>query len=438
MKFTKFFLQNFKGIKNLEIKLDKGKPLALVGLNESGKTSILEGIKLIGQHCKNIQEYHLENGELQKIKPKINFFSENIVLKAYLTNNKKEYELEFIYKFKGDKYIDYEKNFNSSLEEELHDLNFPDILYYDDFIFTVPSKIEFPINPEEYNSLIEDDSSANSLEKKINRQWIFIIQDIFASYKKEKKINDEISFHEAFITFLDNDNRNAFDNNLLDFSEHLNKKIVKQWNSIFKVNSLLKQIVFKCNNFEIGSQNRSFSLKVKSKDDKEYEISERSKGCMWFFSFVIFTEFRKYRNENTIFLLDEPAANLHASAQEKIMSNLNKLSRDCNVIYSTHSPYLIDIENLEDTRIVKNKNSNSETKPADIICSNIGNANDRDDLNTIYNYLDFKLPILFIKDKSKIKEIIDKLKHLKLNYYFEKLKDFLDNYETIKDILKIE
>ncbi len=49
MKYIKFTIKNFKGIPNLTLNLDK-KPdsniTMLVGLNESGKTSILEAIHL--------------------------------------------------------------------------------------------------------------------------------------------------------------------------------------------------------------------------------------------------------------------------------------------------------------------------------------------------------------------------------------------------------
>ena len=49
MKYTKFIIKNYKGIPDVEIDLSK-KPssniFTLVGLNESGKTSLLEAIDL--------------------------------------------------------------------------------------------------------------------------------------------------------------------------------------------------------------------------------------------------------------------------------------------------------------------------------------------------------------------------------------------------------
>ena len=55
MKYTKFGLKNFKGVKEVAIDVNGNeKPMALVGLNESGKTTILEGVEKIAWHCKHI------------------------------------------------------------------------------------------------------------------------------------------------------------------------------------------------------------------------------------------------------------------------------------------------------------------------------------------------------------------------------------------------
>lgn len=89
-------------------------------------------------------------------------------------------------------------------------------------------------------------------------------------------------------------------------------------------------------------------------EGKIFLINERSKGCKWFFSFLLFTEFRKNRTKNILFLLDEPASNLHASAQEKIVQAIQDLSTQAMVIYSTHSAHLINPEWLAGAYVVVN------------------------------------------------------------------------------------
>ncbi|WP_354688015.1 AAA family ATPase [Candidatus Liberibacter africanus] len=73
----------------------------------------------------------------------------------------------------------------------------------------------------------------------------------------------------------------------------------------------------------------------------------------------MFTQFYK-DNSNTLFLFDEPASNLHPSAQQKILENFKYLSQKKNhqIIYSTHSHHLINVHWIEKTHIVKNYSSN--------------------------------------------------------------------------------
>ena len=68
----------------------------------------------------------------------------------------------------------------------------------------------------------------------------------------------------------------------------------------------------------------------------------RSRGFQWFFSFIV--AFSKYEgNPNVIILLDEPGLGLHARAQADFLRFIEeKLSSETQVIYTTHSPFLID------------------------------------------------------------------------------------------------
>ena len=65
--------------------------------------------------------------------------------------------------------------------------------------------------------------------------------------------------------------------------------------------------------------------------------------------------FKKIQEDNTsnyILLLDEPGLNLHASAQADLLRFLQDLSDDYQIIYSTHSPFMISPENLDRVRTV--------------------------------------------------------------------------------------
>ncbi|MBI1894349.1 MAG: AAA family ATPase [Candidatus Rokubacteria bacterium] len=84
-------------------------------------------------------------------------------------------------------------------------------------------------------------------------------------------------------------------------------------------------------------------------------FDERSAGFVWFFSFLIwFSQVRRYYGENLFILLDEPGLGLHARAQADLLRYINeKLKPNYQVIYTTHSPFMIDPENIAGVRTVE-------------------------------------------------------------------------------------
>lgn len=85
-------------------------------------------------------------------------------------------------------------------------------------------------------------------------------------------------------------------------------------------------------------------------------FDQRSRGFVWFFSFLAyFSEIeREERDEGSlILLLDEPGLNLHATAQWDFLRFIDeRLSHKCQVIYSTHSPFMIEPTKLHRVRTV--------------------------------------------------------------------------------------
>jgi predicted ATP-dependent endonuclease of OLD family len=83
-------------------------------------------------------------------------------------------------------------------------------------------------------------------------------------------------------------------------------------------------------------------------------LSERSAGFVWFFSFLSqFKQMRK-RNPGAIILLDEPGLTLHGKAQADLLRYIiERLLPDHQVIYSTHSPFMVPADRLADVRVVE-------------------------------------------------------------------------------------
>lgn len=84
-------------------------------------------------------------------------------------------------------------------------------------------------------------------------------------------------------------------------------------------------------------------------------FKQRSSGFQWFFSFLAaFSEFED--KSETIVLLDEPALSLHGRAQADFLRFINeRLAANSTVIYTTHSPFMVEMGRLERVRIVEDR-----------------------------------------------------------------------------------
>ena len=79
----------------------------------------------------------------------------------------------------------------------------------------------------------------------------------------------------------------------------------------------------------------------------------RSRGFVWFFSFLAWYEDLKRKKENVILLLDEPGLSLHGRAQADLLRYFDDELADHQLLYTTHSPFMIDSTKFERVRIVQ-------------------------------------------------------------------------------------
>ena len=85
-------------------------------------------------------------------------------------------------------------------------------------------------------------------------------------------------------------------------------------------------------------------------------FSERSAGFVWFFSFLV--KFAQVKDETTpvVLLLDEPGLTLHGKAQADLLRFFaEKLAPHHQIIYSTHSPFMVPADDLASVRIVEDQ-----------------------------------------------------------------------------------
>lgn len=106
-------------------------------------------------------------------------------------------------------------------------------------------------------------------------------------------------------------------------------------------------------------------LKVVVVDDVgvEVELDQRSEGFRWLVSFfVVFKAQARGELKNAILLLDEPGLSLHALKQQEFRKTVTRLAEDNQVIYTTHSPFMVGTDELDLVRIVEMADRTTGTK----------------------------------------------------------------------------
>lgn len=392
MKFTEFKIKNFKGIENVTVNLDKSPDAniyTLVGLNESGKTTILEAINFFNPNDKGLSALELPGATIKDYNilipiSKRDNFNEIISLEVTIkldaedlkkinehTSSKTPFkkvktvnQIKYYryYKFKDSKFQELDSKwsgFDGWLKTEkeekyvnISDKTYPDensslagfcrglipsILYFPNFLFDFPSKI-----------YLQTKAEATAKEK----FYIELVQDILYSLENSSNIQthlvDRIKSGDA------NDKRNL--NSLLQkMSKKVTDVVFEAWNRIFKREIKDTRISINCFTDSEGLPYLEFEIEAQ---DGIYQINERSLGFRWFFIFLLFTQFRPFRKntpQNIIYLFDEPASNLHSSAQKQLLKSFENLTKNSKIIYTTHSHHLINPNWLESTYVVKNE-----------------------------------------------------------------------------------
>lgn len=196
----------------------------------------------------------------------------------------------------------------------------PKFLYYDEY-YELPSEVS-----------LREIQNGTSGEKKIETaRALFELADIN-------------------IKQLDNaNNYEAYKSELESTAVDITLRLFEYW----KTNSNLRV------DFDIDRQPDDYSnaiLKIRVFNNKymmSLPLGSRSRGFNWFFSFLVwFSKIQVERDSTYILLLDEPGLNLHASAQEDLMRFIENLAKDYQVVYTTHSPFMIESDQLHRVRTV--------------------------------------------------------------------------------------
>lgn len=373
--YSGFRIQNFRGIDDASVSLRRSNLALLLGLNESGKTSLLKAIEFFDYRndplkdgksaffkaMRNKQDVDSnetvrltasfeikQNGDVAKIKRKAlekatpversaidQFIDLAITGKSFSITRCIEFENGL---YKRDYYCleDSELEANTASSEQLArsivGLS-PFVIYFEDFKDRIPEKIYISPRSESYDS-----------------DWADIIDGLFYHTNS----NYSVAKLQKFYSESRHSNDDA-DTVMQRVNRTLNKVFTEKWKQLSGVKDIDSAKLTYSHHAQ--TRNRYFEIKIVDSDGTTFSVDERSKGALWYLSFLMKTEFRRKKlrggSGKPIFLIDEPASNLHSSAQQNMVEDFKKLVEDTSVIYTTHSRYLISVDNISNTYIVK-------------------------------------------------------------------------------------
>lgn len=360
------YLKNYRNIginkseklvlNDLVIKGKMGNLIIVVGANNCGKSNLLSG--LIALRDNNITERDIPNNiDCKELNPKITLVSkDNNDDYSYRIDYNKNISIRYP-SYNENDYINNKYEFINNIYYKKYNMNF------------IPQIIDYK----------ESDISSFDLESKIDSIYdnLFLV-NLFKNIK--------ISIKEVIDNF---NNESSF--------------LIEN-----KINKRLEKLSCEFNRlFFVDSTNYDFKIVLKDKvrfviynKENVLNLDYQSAGFKWFFNMYFNLLTNNNLNSGDIIIIDEPGYNLHALSQMKLRSFLKEfaLRNDITIIIATNSPFLIDLDYLDELRIVSLENN----------CVKISNdfasvdASDPDSLHPIKNALMVNNHVLLDPDKTVV------------------------------------
>lgn len=116
----------------------------------------------------------------------------------------------------------------------------------------------------------------------------------------------------------------------------------------------------------IKADGQLLTVLVRDELGVEIELDQRSEGFQWCTSFwIVFAAEAEDDLENAVLLLDEPGVSLHGLKQTAFRDTMSRLAADNQLLFTTHSPFMVGPEELSLARVVEMPDRRSGTKVHD-------------------------------------------------------------------------
>lgn len=454
MELVKIKIKNFQSIKEEEvIKINKT-ITTIIGLNESGKSTVLKAVEKLNGH-------QIEKKEKNKEKKYKN--DESYIVGVFLL---KKMEIEEINKKSNNKvlvlpeediYVNIEigdetnikfYSIDRKVDNGIEHLNILELLKNN--LISVASNLLLKYNLEkieEFDVKIKESKSDNieqvynDLISNYQNQDIYVeLSEISKELKKDIWINlipkfkiiifrsSDILNDEVLISDVKN---NIQVNNLLKIAhidvdeliqniENDDNEELKEYEGIYKdeVTKMFKKI------FRQNDTNFNFQIRIDTKNKKiifytfdktsgtsPIPLKNRSDGFKWYFSiYLTLYEYLQRKDDiKYVLLFDEPNLYLNPSAQFDLLERVFKTEfKNEQIIYTTHSPYIIDATNFSSIRIIEKTNSSKiYNTTVDYLKKHKVITNEIDPLTPILTALNIDVSNNLIMDRNKIAIVVE-------------------------------
>ncbi|MFR1852142.1 MULTISPECIES: ATP-dependent endonuclease [Clostridia] len=181
-------------------------------------------------------------------------------------------------------------------------------------------------------------------------QSIYNVEEIKSAIKSKKGLLYKFMVItkaplDEFINSIDSKDENERNKCRSSIKEKVKYNIQKQFNYFFENNIDTK--------IKVNFDNECLKIYLKT-NDNQINLEEESNGLKWLFNLFIELLYEDLENKTIIYLLDEPGVYLHVNAQRELLTLLKSLCNNgSQVVYTTHSPYMIDTEDIINVRAIE-------------------------------------------------------------------------------------
>ncbi len=390
MIIKKAIINNYKSIEHIELDFDKignSYTKIFVGINESGKSNILEALSYFKVPKSNVSFDSLCNQKLEDSeKIEISFYLElgenNIYISNFTNSNNKPQKIKFNIR-NIVKRVSLQKKKNRFESSYDYDVELPNNIYVKtqqgfDTNYNLVDKYIINNKGDEGYTLLTKEMFIKLFNKNIFEKIEEMEPDVSMWKPSSDYILSNINLHK----FKDNTNsskplKNIF--YLSGYTEDKIKEIIDKVSNHTQRSILSSKLNTAINNYigrvwsnkisvviEISETgNLSFLIKDQGVENEHnrFEITDRSQGAQQFLSLILSLslEAENHERKNEIILIDEPEVHLHPSGIRDIGKELLKVGNENYVFLATHSPFIIDKQHKERHYIVK-KNKKAITE----------------------------------------------------------------------------